>query len=76
MTDDRRPSDEQLLEMLKDSLDNSVEVTDDTIDMLMAGYDIVHTDVLDAELTFDSLEFSGLPSSPTTLPASTSPFTT
>ena len=60
MTDDRRPSDEQLLEMLKDSLDNSVEVSDDAIDMLMTGYDIVNMDVLEAELTFDSLAATGV----------------
>ena len=60
MTDERRPSDDQLLEMLRDSLEHSVEVTNDAIDMLMTGYDIVHTDVVEAELTFDSLAASGV----------------
>ncbi len=60
MTDDRIPSDDELLQYLKDSLDNSVEVTDDAIDMLMAGYDIVHADTIEAELTFDSLAAVGV----------------
>lgn len=60
MTDRPRPTDDELLSALKDSIDNSVEVTDDTIDMLMTGYDIVHTDVLEADLVFDSLAGAGV----------------
>ena len=65
MTTPDRPTDERLLELLKDSLDADTSVDDDTIDMLMTGYDIVHADTLEAEMVFDSFADAAVRSSGT-----------
>lgn len=49
-----RPSDDRMLEFLKDALDADSGVTEDTIDMLMTGYDIVQADTVEAGMIFDS----------------------
>ena len=40
--------------MMREALDASVEIGEDTIELLLTGYDLVHLDVVEAPLVFDS----------------------